>query len=310
MLQDREGIMEPCANCKQKTGLFSSVKLYSGERICKACFRKIPKSFRQYRYLDYRLFMEGYEHADHVLEHVYPAFRVTAQYGRMAIDEHHGWVYLGDATDFAKDGKLKYPSSDLYDCLDLSEVDIRVEPGTVHAGTKTVECSVLFSAVFQAGEIRIEETLKRHARGNILAVSDGRHASFAEPVDLAAFRNVYNQMVAHVVSAAQEAEMTMQKKQQDDAWKAAAMAQMEREIRTRMEKEMEAERLARSRMQKLDEAKSLFMLGQEYDLQQLKRQRALLLKTFHPDNGQVDSAAYAQKINDAYQILANELAKE
>lgn len=143
--------MEPCANCKQKTGLFSSVKLYSGERICKACFRKIPKSFRQYRYLDYRLFMEGYEHADHVLEHVYPAFRVTAQYGRMAIDEHHGWVYLGDATDFAKDGKLKYPSSDLYDCLDLSEVDIRVEPGTVHAGTKQSSAAFYSRLYFKPG---------------------------------------------------------------------------------------------------------------------------------------------------------------
>lgn len=102
----------------------------------------------------------------------------------------------------------------------------------------------------------------------------------------------------------------MQKKQQDNAWKAAAMVQMEQEIRARMEKEMEAERLARSRMQKLDEARSLFMLGQVYDLSQLKRQRALLLKTFHPDNGQVDSAAYAQKINDAYRILMDELAKE
>lgn len=56
--------MEPCANCKQKTGLFSSVKLYSGERICKACFRKIPKSFRQYPDTwTTGLFMEGYEHA-------------------------------------------------------------------------------------------------------------------------------------------------------------------------------------------------------------------------------------------------------
>lgn len=253
--------------------------------------------------------MEGYEHADHVLEHVYPAFRVTAQYGRMAIDEHHGWVYLGDATDFAKDGKLKYPSSDLYDCLDLSEVDIRVEPGTVHAGTKTVECSVLFSAVFQTGEIRIEETLKRHARGNVLAVSDGRHASFAEPADLAAFRSVYNQMVAHVVSAAQEAEMTMQKNNRTTHGKLLPWCRWNRRSE-RVWKRDGSGKAGTKPYAKLDEARSLFMLGQVYDLSQLKRQRALLLKTFHPDNGQVDSAAYAQKINDAYQILVDELAKE
>lgn len=302
--------MESCANCKQKAGLFSSVKLYSGERICKTCFRKIPKSFQQYRYLNYRLFMEGYEYADRVLEHVYPAFRVTAQYGRMAIDERHGWVYFGNATDFTKDGKLKYPSSDLYDCLDLSDVDIRVEPGTAYAGAKTVECRVLFSAVFQPEVIWVEETLKRHAQGNVLAVSDGWRTSFAEPADLTAFRSVYNQMVVRAVSAAQEAEMAMQEKQQENAWKAAAMKQMEREMRARIEKEMEAERLAQSHMQKLDEARSLFMLDKTYDLQQLKRQRALLLKTFHPDNGQVVSAVYAQKINDAYRVLADELAKE
>lgn len=302
--------MESCANCKQKAGLFSSVKLYSGERICKTCFRKIPKSFQQYRYLNYRLFMEGYEYADRVLNHVYPAFRVTAQYGRMAIDEHHGWVYFGNATDFAKDGKLKYPSSNLYDCLDLSDVDIRVEPRTAYVGAKTVECSVLFSAVFQAEAIWVEETLKRHAQGNVLTVSDGQHVSFAEPADLTAFRSVYNQMVERAVSAAQEAEMAIQEKQQENAWKAATMKQMEQEMRARIEKEMEAERLAQSRMQKLDAARSLFMLDQVYDLQQLKRQRALLLKTFHPDNGQVDSAVYAQKINDAYRVLADELAEK
>ena len=141
----------------------------------------------------------------------YPAFRVTAQYRRMAIDEHHGWVYLGDATDFAKDGKLKYPSSNLYDCLDLSEVDIRVEPELYMPARKQSSAAFYSGCISTPGEIRIEETLKRHARGNVLAVSDGRHASFAEPADLVAFRSVYNQMVAHVVSAAQETEMTMQK---------------------------------------------------------------------------------------------------
>ena len=42
---------------------------------------------------------------------------------------------------------------------------------------------------------------------------------------------------------------------------------------------------------------------------ELKTQRALLLKTFHPDNKLVESADYTQKINHAYQLLLDLLNK-
>ncbi len=54
----------------------------------------------------------------------------------------------------------------------------------------------------------------------------------------------------------------------------------------------------------LQKALALFMFDSMADVteENLKKQRNALIKTFHPDAGE-DNAAYAQKINDAYDLL-------
>lgn len=51
----------------------------------------------------------------------------------------------------------------------------------------------------------------------------------------------------------------------------------------------------------LEQAKAAFFLSDNYTKTEVKKQRALLLKTFHPDEGGTD--AYAQKINQYYDVL-------
>ena len=56
----------------------------------------------------------------------------------------------------------------------------------------------------------------------------------------------------------------------------------------------------------IDKAMSLFMLDslQGVTLDELKKIRNRLLKSFHPDNAN-DNSMYAQKINRAYDLLSN-----
>lgn len=302
--------MRQCTHCGNKIGLFSSVKLYGGKRVCKICYEKIPRSFQQYRYLDYQLFEDGYDYGERVLNHAAPSFLVTAQYGRMALDEKNGLIYFGDATDFDKNGHLKRPTVNIYHCMSLLKTDIQVKPSTVHAKAGYVECGVLFTAVFENHEIRIVETLKKHAHGNLLVEPETGRMSFSEPADLTAFRSLYNQMVERAMAGIDEVEKALEKKRREDEWMAEVRRQMELEIQERVKRTVESQQKAMDRKRKIDDAKALFMVQGQYDISQLKAQRALLLKTFHPDNNQVESAIYAQKINDAYRLLSDALNEE
>lgn len=54
-------------------------------------------------------------------------------------------------------------------------------------------------------------------------------------------------------------------------------------------------------------ALNLFMLDEGYTMDELKKQRNRLLKSFHPDEGSEETKKYAQKINSAYEILKRNL---
>lgn len=54
-------------------------------------------------------------------------------------------------------------------------------------------------------------------------------------------------------------------------------------------------------------ALSLFMLEEGYTLDDLKKQRNRLMKSFHPDEKDAETARYAQKINSAYVVLKNRM---
>ena len=62
-------------------------------------------------------------------------------------------------------------------------------------------------------------------------------------------------------------------------------------------------------MSELEKAKTLFMIDdlENTSLEDVKEQRNRLIKMFHPDSGNVSDAKYAQKINNAYEIIKNNL---
>ena len=52
------------------------------------------------------------------------------------------------------------------------------------------------------------------------------------------------------------------------------------------------------------------MLDEGYTLDELKKQRNRLLKSFHPDEGSEETKKYAQKINSAYELLKGKILKD
>lgn len=54
-------------------------------------------------------------------------------------------------------------------------------------------------------------------------------------------------------------------------------------------------------------ALSLFMLEEGYTLDELRKQRNRLMKSFHPDEDDAETVRYAQKINCAYEVLKSRM---
>ena len=52
----------------------------------------------------------------------------------------------------------------------------------------------------------------------------------------------------------------------------------------------------------LEKAKTLFMVSDNYSVEEIKKIRNRLIKSFHPDGNEFDDE-YAKKINNAYDVL-------
>lgn len=50
------------------------------------------------------------------------------------------------------------------------------------------------------------------------------------------------------------------------------------------------------------------MLEEGYTLDELKKQRNRLMKTFHPDEDDAEMTRYAQKINNAFSLLKTRIS--
>ena len=84
-----------------------------------------------------------------------------------------------------------------------------------------------------------------------------------------------------------------------------------REQQQREQREREQQRAYQQRTSSVDQAyqsaMSMFMLNEGYTLEELKKQRNRLLKSFHPDEGNDNDSSYAQKINVAFDLLKSRI---
>jgi hypothetical protein len=87
-----------------------------------------------------------------------------------------------------------------------------------------------------------------------------------------------------------------------------AFTAYEDELKRQKEQAMQEERdRMSSGANELQVAMAVFFLSEGYTKTELRRQRNMLIKTFHPDSHQTDQQEYAAKINNYYEILLNHI---
>lgn len=93
-----------------------------------------------------------------------------------------------------------------------------------------------------------------------------------------------------------------EKRLQEAEWARQEQVRKTQEYKERLE--AQATWAAMKEQEEIRDARILFMLGEGYTEAELRRQRAALMRAFHPDNKHVLDPAYAQKINDAYNFCS------
>lgn len=296
----RTGTRAACAVCGGDAGL-ALRKLPDGSRICRACLASIPAPFLEERYAAAEDARNGAEHGKASIQTLSPMFAATAQYGRMFLDERNGLFTVCDATSVRKDGTLKAPLCGIYPCLAVTEASFSISP--VSVSQRAAVCRVTFSGYLGRYNIHIRETLKKSVSCLLVPDGDGM-AAWQEPDDLSAFRGCYRQAAETAWRRMRAAEERLKAEER------ARQEQMSREQEWKERLEKQAARKAMDGQDKVRDARILFMLGDDYTEAELKRQRAALMWAFHPDNGHVPDPAYAQKVNDAYNLLLRRFTED
>lgn len=263
--------------------------------LCKECANTMPSPFLREKYTSTEDYLNGAELSKWMRETAFPMFRATSQYGRMFLDETNGLLAICDATNVGRDGKLKKHIYEIYHCLQITEVRFSIQP--VSNTTNHVACRVYFEGYLEKYNVRIKSQIRKNAVSALIPDGEG-NASFLEPADVTTFRNIYCQMVDVQIKRLKEEVLREQEEER-------IRQERERKQREREEKtlNLEIERAASA----LRDAKILFMLPESYTVEDLRRQRAALMRAFHPDNKFVSDSSYAQRINDAYELLYRDL---
>lgn len=164
----------------------------------------------------------------------------------------------------------------IFNAIDIKEVGFVCTDVKADQYNK-VKCNVEFKCILEHPNIEIKKIIKR----NVTCYSkkaDSTHISWEIPSDLEMFKVLFNSTIenAYQKYVKQESLKNSMSKHDIDVIK----------------------------------AKALFIIGDDYDLDILKKQRDRLLKVFHPDNTDIEDGRYAKKINYYYNILSEDLEEE
>jgi len=167
-----------------------------------------------------------------------------------------------------KEGKPK-TGNNVFSAFDLSEVGIFcTSPRTDH---NIVVVDVEFRCFIEELRLLISVIIKKNVHCKTKRI-DAEHVGWDEPGDLDMFRTLFNQMLSGIFEKTQHM--------------------------------LCGEYIHKF---KIEKAQSLFMLPDNYTLSDLKKARRLMMKVYHPDVADEDVSREAQLINDAYELLKNEL---
>ena len=204
-------------------------------------------------------------------------FRATTNLGKLHIDYGNGYFVAGEKVN--KDGTTETPF--VFSVLDLTDYsitfDIRMKKnGEPFTGSKknTIIGDTTFRCSLNNPDVFLSIPL---ARGQIVKYyyTDKTHISWEEPMELKKFRIAFDQMVKKAFTDYEE--------------------------KIKQQRAMQQEEMEETNELKL--AMAVFFLEEGYTKAELRRQRNMLIKTFHPDSQKTNAQEYAQKINHYYEVL-------
>ncbi|MBP3569624.1 MAG: hypothetical protein J6K04_10715 [Lachnospiraceae bacterium] len=257
-----------CAECGDKTKMLSRTGLSDGNYLCSKCMSIVPMYMQ-------KSFIEVYELEDYKdfkkyvefsNETLRPMFHETHCYENIHIDTENG-IFCIDYLINDKTLFLDFEDVTRFDLIFKAE---EFKEGML--GDKVVG-KVLFELAMDLPAFYYTDVIKNNAKGKAKKKLFGGKIEFENPEGMDEF-----------LYFAQR------------TWQEALEA-----------KEDQTGGVVESETSELQRAMALFMIDDLKDISkdELKNLRNRLIKTFHPDAGESDSAKHAQKINDAYEIIKN-----
>ena len=263
-----------CVECGDKTNMFSRYHLADDKYLCSKCGKIIPDCMhstfvKKYTYDDYCNFKDYAEYSNKCLR---PQFMETAKYYTIHIDQSHRIFYLGNSIE---------ENTVFFHFYSVSQFDLLFIAGELKEGLlgDKVEGEILFQIENEEPYFYYQEKLDKYAKARAKKKMFGTKYTYENPNGMdefvAIFRHTWDLSL-------EEYEAEHQSHHGGDS--------VETEITNAAE---------------LQQAMALFMLDslENVTLADVRAHRNRMIKTFHPDKGSAEDTKYAQRINNAYEIL-------
>lgn len=265
-----------CDNCPEEAKLLRRLKLQDGKYLCSKCRNKIPEymmgTVREHYLLeDYK---ELLDYIDYSNKHLRPQYHETHRYHSVGFDFVHGIFYLG------YDIKEK---SVFLDVKNVTYFDLVFEPEEIKEGIIGTKVK---------GDVRmvLEMNWPPFVHGTKVAYGEkakakksflGNKITYDNPVEMSNFLNAFLTCCVNSM--------------EDDNYENNTSGG--------------TQSYTSSSSSGLQKAMALFMFDdlENITVEKVKMQRNRLINTFHPDKGNADDTNYAQRINNAYEVLTNYL---
>lgn len=292
--------MANCCICGNPVGLFSGHKIYGGEALCKECFEKAGAAVRpmlpSMNVQDVKFYYQYLSDTKSMAK----AFTETDSLGLLHIDEQDGlFTVCGNEYFDKKTRHLKKNPHDIFYCLYLKDFNLSMKASSA-GGTAA---SVVFTAELTAPVLRFRTTIVPKAR--FRAEEDGEYIKYFESTDVVNFRQAFIAMYNRAYD--QYKHRTMEEARAASEKQEESRKLSEEERRRQYERDMSRSGNMENVDNELRKAMAAFMLEDGFTERELKRQRNILLKAFHPDAGETNESVYTEKILKYYDVLRKSL---
>lgn len=268
-----------CADCGAKTKMLFRTKLQDGQYLCSKCMKKVPyymiSTFdSSYTLEDYNAFKDYIDYSETNLR---PVFNETHSFHDVHIDAENKIFYIGSYGISKETIFLRFAN--------LADFDMLFQPEEFKEGIigSKVTGDILLSVSMTQPYFQYETKMVLGAKAKAKKAFFGNKIKYENPRGMDEFIEAFA-----------------------TTWSAAI-----EEASQQYYSYTQSEPVVNSTPSELQQAMALFMIDDLDDvtLSSLKLHRNRLMQTFHPDTGSADDTKYAQKINNAYEVLKKTLSE-